>query len=49
MLGGETAESFYRIMETKVQNNCVIAVQYIIQTLGKLWLAERKLSVGNGS
>ena len=33
-------------METKVQNHRVMAVEYIIQTMGKLWLRERNGLLG---
>ena len=41
MVMEENLEVLYRIMETKVQNDCMIVVEHIIKTLGKLWLGER--------
>ena len=42
----ENLEVLYRIMETKVQNDCMIVVENIIKTLGKLWLGERNGLLG---
>lgn len=41
---GKISETFYRIIETKVQNTCLTVVGYIIQTLSKFgWRKETGL------